>query len=485
MGTELRSPGSDESEASENQEMVVNIGGVRHILYGDVLNRYPKSRLAELLNCSGYEAIFSLCDDYDPSKGEFYFDRDPDSFKCVMDVYYFGEIHMKKGICPICFKNELDFWKIEVDFLDECCKCLLGEKNEELEEIAQQVQLILADRGKSADSCWGKSQKFLWKLMEKPDSSCLARVIAVLSFLFILISSVVMCVSTIPDLQVTDEEGSPMEHPVLDSIETACIGWFTAEYVLRLVSAPNKLKFVLSFMNIIDVLTILPFYVSLILTTVGASLMELTNVQQAIQALRIMRIARIFKLARHSSGLQTLTYALKRSFKELGLLLMYLAVGIFVFSALGFTMEQSHPETLFNSIPQSFWWAIITMTTVGYGDIYPKTTLGKLNAAISFLCGIIAIALPIHPIINNFVRYYNKQKVLETAAKHELELMELNAKNGESGNSRSEHVDVVVTKTHSNSNLSLSNSLLNSYNDTFIPLLSKEKLHRNRLQSCK
>lgn len=100
-------------------------------------------------------------------------------------------------------------------------------------------------------------------------------------------------------------------------------------------------------MNIVDVLAILPFYVSLTLTHLGARMMELTNVQQAVQALRIMRIARIFKLARHSSGLQTLTYALKRSFKELGLLLMYLAVGIFVFSALGYTMEQSHPETLF------------------------------------------------------------------------------------------------------------------------------------------
>ncbi|XP_069744362.1 voltage-gated potassium channel regulatory subunit KCNF1 [Narcine bancroftii] len=479
MGTEPRSPELSESEPPESQELVVNIGGVRHVLNGSVVNRYPESRLAELLRCTGYEAVNSLCDDYDPNKREFYFDRDPDSFKCVTEVYYFGEIHIKRGICPICFKNELDFWKIEVDFLDECCKCLLGEKNDELEEIAKQVQVILADRGESADTCWGKAQKFLWKLMEKPDSSCPARVIAVLSFLFILISSVVMCMSTIPELQVMDEEGNPVEHPALDSIETACIGWFTAEYILRLLSAPNKLKFALAFMNIIDAMAILPFYVSLILTTVGATLMELTNVQQAIQALRIMRIARIFKLARHSSGLQTLTYALKRSFKELGLLLMYLAIGIFVFSALGFTMEQSHPETLFKSIPQSFWWAIITMTTVGYGDIYPKTTLGKLNAAISFLCGIIAIALPIHPIINNFVRYYNKQKVLETAAKHELELMELNAKAREGENSRHQRA---IIKT---SNLSLSKNILNTCSDTFIPLLSEEKLHRNRLQSCK
>ena len=174
----------------------------------------------------------------------------------------------------------------------------------------------------------------------------------------------------------------------------------------------------------------MPFYVVLTLTSLGTTMMELVNVQQAVQALRIMRIARIFKLARHSAGLQTLTSALKSSFKELGLLLMYMGVGVFLFSALGYTLEQSHPETMFTSIPQSFWWAVITMTTVGYGDIYPKTTLGRCNAAVSFLCGVIAIALPIHPIINNFVIFYNKQRVLETAAKHEIELMALRSKEG-------------------------------------------------------
>ncbi|KAG7466027.1 hypothetical protein MATL_G00160450 [Megalops atlanticus] len=453
---------------------------MRHVLHGNVLNRYPETRLAELVNCASqnFDVISSLCDDYDPGKGEFYFDRDPDAFKCIIEVYYFGEIHMKRGICPICFIKEMEFWKIDTSFLDECCKSNLNEKEEELAEIADKVKLILDDmEGDPAADRWERCQKFLWKLMEKPESSLPARAIAIVSFLFILISSVVMCVGTIPDLQVEDAEGNPVEHPTLDAIETACIGWFTVEYLLRLISSPNKVHFALSFMNIIDFLAIMPFYVVLILTYLGTAVMELANVQQAVQALRIMRIARIFKLARHSSGLQTLTYALKRSFKELGLLLMYMGVGIFVFSALGYTMEQSHPETLFKSIPQSFWWAIITMTTVGYGDIYPKTTLGRCNAAISFLCGVIAIALPIHPIINNFVIYYNKQKVLETAAKHELELMELQSNEGAARKASRK------SRKSSGGGGVWDNTMRTSRSDTYIPLLAD--LHRTRQQSCK
>uniref|UniRef100_A0AAY3ZYN9 Voltage-gated potassium channel regulatory subunit KCNF1 n=1 Tax=Denticeps clupeoides TaxID=299321 RepID=A0AAY3ZYN9_9TELE len=448
----------ERGRCSEDCEVALNVGGVKLVLYGDVLSRYPESRLAELvsLDAPSADALAALCDDYDPANKEFYFDRDPDAFKCIIDVYYFGEIHMKRGICPICFIKEMEFWKIDLSYLDECCKSNLNEKEEELAEIADKVKLILDDR--EGDPAVGRSercQKYVWKLMEKPESSLPARVIAIVSFLFILVSSIVMCLGTIPDLQVEDGEGNLVEHPTLDAIETACIGWFTIEYVLRLLSSPNKVRFALSFMNIIDFLAIMPFYVVLTLTFLGTAMMELANVQQAVQALRIMRIARIFKLARHSSGLQTLTYALKRSFKELGLLLMYMGVGIFVFSALGYTMEQSHPETLFKSIPQSFWWAIITMTTVGYGDIYPKTTLGRCNAAISFLCGVIAIALPIHPIINNFVIYYNKQKVLETAAKHELELMELQMRTSES---ESGVWESAAAEAHGDAQLALSHS---------------------------
>ncbi|KAK7133636.1 hypothetical protein R3I94_015493 [Phoxinus phoxinus] len=463
------------SEANEETEIAVNIGGVKHILYGDVLNRYPETRLAELVNRatdSTREDLAALCDDYDDLKREFYFDRDPEAFKCILELYNYGEIHMKRGICPMCFMREMDYWVIDTEYLDECCRSSLNEVETELAEIAEKVKTILDDLEGDATVTRGqRCQAFLWKLMEKPESSLAARTIAVVSFAFILLSSVVMCVSTIPELQVQDAEGNLVEHPTFESIETACIIWFTVEYILRLVSSSNKLQFVFSFMNMVDFLAIMPFYVVLILTHLGTAMMELANVQQAVQALRIMRIVRIFKLARHSSGLQTLTFALKSSLKELGLLLMYMSVGVFLFSALGYTMEQSHPETMFTSIPQSFWWAIITMTTVGYGDIYPKTTLGRCNAAVSFLCGVIAIALPIHPIINNFVIVYSKQRVLETAAKHEIELMALRAKE----EAPQECSVSEAGKMASADNISVCNraAVSTSQSDTCIPLLGE------------
>ncbi|KAG9282475.1 potassium voltage-gated channel subfamily F member 1 [Astyanax mexicanus] len=466
---------SEEEESGEDAELLLNIGGVKQVLHADLLKRYPDTRLGELaeLCARSPDELSELCDDYDPASGELFFDRDPDAFRCIAEVYIYGEVHMRRGMCPVCFMHEMEFWRVDAELLDECCQSCVSEARDELEEISEKVRAMLerTEEDEAAALSWReRCRAFLWKLMEKPESSVAARAVAVTSFFFVVLSSAAMCAGTVPELHVCcDEAGNAREHPVLEAVEMACMAWFTLEYVLRLAAAPDRARFALSFMNVVDVLAIVPFYVLLALTHVGARLgaLELANAQQCVQALRVLRVARVLKLARHSSGLRTLTHALSSSAKELGLLLTYMGVGIFLFAALAYTLEQSHPDTMFTSMPQSFWWAIITMTTVGYGDVYPKTTLGRCNAAVSFLCGVVAIALPIHPIINNFVTFYNKQRALESAAKHEIELMALRSQEEEKREGKGQRATHgPVCTSHSYANIPLLEDPCQSFSET-------------------
>lgn len=134
------------------------------------------------------------------------------------------------------------------------------------------------------------------------------------------------------------------------------------------------------------------------------------DVTRFVQILRILRIARIFKMARHSVGLQTLAYTFKHSSSELGLLLLLLIMGMTLFSSLVYFAEETDSTSHFRSIPEGFWWAIITMTTVGYGDMYPTTPFGKLIGCLCCTSGIIFIALPIPTIVGNFSQFYKDQK---------------------------------------------------------------------------
>lgn len=143
-------------------------------------------------------------------------------------------------------------------------------------------------------------------------------------------------------------------------IEVTCVLWFTLDYTVRLYATPNKRKFFKSVLNGIDLIAIMPFYISMTLQTFFIdNSTDLKSVRKATEIFRVLRIIRILKLARHSTGLQALGFTLKRSYKELSMLLMFLGIFILLFSSLIYFAEKDGNGMQFRSIPHSFWWASI------------------------------------------------------------------------------------------------------------------------------
>ena len=143
------------------------------------------------------------------------------------------------------------------------------------------------------------------------------------------------------------------DNPIFEIIEVICIGWFTLEYVLRFWSSPYKLKFIKGWLNVIDLISIMPYFVSLFVKT--GKYDNLNNARRVLTLFRVLRILRIFKLARHSTGLKSLGYTLKQSNKELGLLMMFLTIAVLLFSSLAYFAEKEEVDTKFTSIPNTFW----------------------------------------------------------------------------------------------------------------------------------
>ena len=164
--------------------------------------------------------------------------------------------------------------------------------------------------------------------------------------------------------------------------------------------------YLLKFSTWIDILAVIPFYLHV--------LVKAYNIPFNFQAFKIMRVVRILKLGRYSDGLRLLGKTVSRSKNHLISLFLYLSVGLFIIAFLVYFIE-SKRNPQFKSIFDGFWWAVITITTVGYGSIIPETLLGRLVASVSFFFGVIAMGLPIHPIIANFSHLYRQHNEVKHA----------------------------------------------------------------------
>ncbi|XP_021365235.1 potassium voltage-gated channel protein Shaw-like isoform X5 [Mizuhopecten yessoensis] len=411
-----------------DNRVILNVGGIRHETYKATLKKIPATRLSRLT-----EALAN----YDPVLNEYFFDRHPGVFAQILNYYRSGKLHYPTDVCGPLFEEELEFWGLDSNQVEPCC-WMTYTSHRDTQDVLGILDRLDLDTDKPTEedimkkfgweeeyrtgelNCWQRIQPKIWALFDEPYSSSSAKkVIAVVSVFFIVVSILSFCLKTHPEMRVpvlrnatsnaSDgnltwrlEKRKTEPHEAFFYIECASNAWFTFEIIIRLIVAPNKLDFLKAPVNIIDIIATLSFYLDFLLT----SLKQESDILEFFSIIRIMRLC---KLTRHSAGLKILIHTFKASAKELILLIFFLVLGIVIFAALIFYAEriQYNPENDFTSIPVGLWWAIVTMTTVGYGDMAPKTYVGMFVGALCALMGVLTIALPVPVIVSNFALFYS------------------------------------------------------------------------------
>ncbi|KAM6998096.1 voltage-gated potassium channel regulatory subunit KCNG3-like isoform 2-T2 [Tautogolabrus adspersus] len=362
----------------------LNVGGRRFSFSAELMKRLPLSRLSRLHRCVSESELLELCDDYDRDRNEFFFDRHSEAFSFIMLYLQHGKLRFVPHMCELSFYNEMLYWGLESGDLQPCCQRRLDDR---LSDCF--VHFFPEEEPRGPEEPQSRWLERMRRTFEEPTSSLVAQILASVSMLFVVISMVMLCASTLPDWKTAETLD---QHRI---IEAVCIGWFTAECIIRFLVSRDK--------------------------------WENSQLQRAGVTLRVLRILRIFwviKLARHFLGLQTLGLTLRRCYREMMMLMIFVFVAMAIFSALaqllehGLDLESGNQD--YASIPAASWWVIISMTTVGYGDMYPVTVAGRVLGGLCVVSGIVLLALPITFIYHSFVQCYDELKVRSARCTHSL-----------------------------------------------------------------
>ncbi|XP_032771068.1 LOW QUALITY PROTEIN: potassium voltage-gated channel subfamily V member 1 [Rattus rattus] len=413
--------------------LTVNVGGSRFVLSQQALSCFPHTRLGKLaVVVASYRRLgalaaapspLELCDDANPVDNEAS-STAASGIPLCPHYYRTGCLHVMEQLCALSFLQEIQYWGIDELSIDSCCRDRYFRRKELSETLDfkkdtdDQESQHESEQDFSKGPCPTVRQK-LWDILEKPGSSTAARIFGVISIIFVAVSIV--------NMALMSAELSWLNLQLLEILEYVCISWFTGEFILRFLCVKDRCHFLRKVPNIIDLLAILPFYITLLVESLSGShtTQELENVGRLVQVLRLLRALRMLKLGRHSTGLRSLGMTITQCYEEVGLLLLFLSVGISIFSTIEYFAEQSIPDTTFTSVPCAWWWATTSMTTVGYGDIRPDTTTGKIVAFMCILSGILVLALPIAIINDRFSACYFTLKLKEAAVRQREALKKL------------------------------------------------------------
>ncbi|XP_043082253.1 potassium voltage-gated channel subfamily C member 1 [Puntigrus tetrazona] len=389
---------------SSSVKIVINVGGVKHETHASTLMTLPGSRLAKLV-------------DTEKHSSELFFDRNPEVFAHVLQYYRSGKLHCPTNLCGLLLEEEFAFWAVSGTDVEPCCWATYRQNKDTVEALAQ-VEPSVTDeepgqKGRSSNSRTLRQK--IWALFDNPYSSIAAKVIAIVSLAFILLSIAVFSVQTKPNTYFSqslqflgnsseNDTETRLAHPV-NAVEMVCSLWFVFEFVMRAGSCPSKARFFVNVMNAVDLLALFPLLLR------WCSSVYCEKAVGVLHTMRCIRLLHVFKLMQHVFDVRVLNHALRASATTLCAAPIALFICTLIFGTMIFFAEVDAKDMYFTDIPTSFWWAVVTLTTVGYGDMCPITLQGKLVFFLCAMVGVLLIVLPVPIIVNNFIKFSSLVKI--------------------------------------------------------------------------
>lgn len=354
------------SKLQREKKIRINVSGKRYSLACKQLQRFPSSLLGDPIKRAPF---------FDAENEELFFDRNQTAFECVYNFYSTqGKlVFPKRSLSGQLIADELYFFGVY--------------KNLDLDDKMFNLPLPRRLQRKKIITPKNTIQRILWQIYEIPDSSIFARILNFLSLFVVLFAVFLACLETLPTVRTLKSANEVFDTPQNFSLqhngsslhisnstryfilqaELFCIIWFTVELLFRFIVAPQKCKFVLRISNIVDFAAILPFYISLLASS---------GFRLPVYILKIIRISKIFlilKMSRFVSIVKIVGKTVTACLSDLWTIVFLTFIGTVLFGSIVYYCEEVNDRTRFRSIPDACWWAVVTITTLGYGDMIPRT----------------------------------------------------------------------------------------------------------------
>ncbi|CAF0894286.1 unnamed protein product [Rotaria sordida] len=410
----------ENKKSSLNGRIRINVCGDRFETNRKTLDIYPDTLLGNEKQRKYY---------YDGTRNEYFFDRHRACFGAIL--YYYqshGRLRRPNHVPLDVFLEEVLFFQLGREAFNQI-------RNDENITVITKLRLPK-----------NPIRRYLWALTEYPDYSRMAKFVHMISILMVLMLTIVLTVETLPQYadvhnlhcktqrnitttiymnNRTDQNSSEdlyVCHTYFTSpfflIQSICVGYFTIEFLIRILTTPSLLDFIKNLMNWIDLIAIIPFYITLGIYLTDQEEEIDTHTYAGLRFLLIIRLLQVFKFVRVFKNMRSLhvfVTTIRQSFLDFFIMIIVMTAIGFLFGATAYYTENNSQSEKFNSIFTATYWGIITITSVGYGDIAPITPMGRIVCCICALFGAGTMGMLVSVLVGRYEHVYVRTIFMDEA----------------------------------------------------------------------